>query len=189
MKEFGHLSSERTPGFWNRDHELSRFHHHGETYELYLRSRVVLGPGAKPSFYVGQAYIIEPRPHIPQSLRKLMPELREMERVRVGDVQAFYSAEQRQIDIVSCLLLSQYQEAEPKLDANFRGLWCGVEDALEAEFPDARLMTTSVQDRHYQRPDYVDFLNSMGYLPAMPNLRQYVRPIPFPHNGPAEPHL
>jgi hypothetical protein len=39
------------------------------------------------------------------------------------------------------------------------------------------VMTTSVQDRHYQRADYVDFLNSMGYLPAVPNLRTYVRPL------------
>jgi hypothetical protein len=63
---------------------------------------------------------------------------REMDRVRVGNVHALYAADRGQIDIVSCLLLSQYAEAEPKLDANLRGLWRGVEDALESQFPDAR---------------------------------------------------
>jgi hypothetical protein len=180
MKEIDHRPAERTPGFWEQSQEIGRFHTNGETYELYLRSRTIPGPGTKPSFYIGQAYIVEPRPLIPEKVRRLMPpgaDTREMDRVRVGDVHALYSAERGQIDVVSCLLLPQYQEAEPKLDANFRGLWRGVEDALEGQFPDARVMTTSVQDRHYQRADYVDFLNSMGYLPAVPNLRTYVRPL------------
>jgi hypothetical protein len=180
MKEIDHRPSERTPGFWQQSQEIGRFHTNGETYELFLRSRTIPGPGRKPSFYMAQAYIVEPRPAIPEKVRRLMPpsyDPHEGDRLRVGDVHALYSQENGQIDIVSCLLLPQYQEAEPKLDANFRGLWRGVEDALEGQFPDARVITTSVQDRHYDRFDYADFLNSMGYLPTVPNLRTYVRPL------------
>lgn len=117
---------------------------------------------------------------LPAPVRRVLAEShdpRALDRVRVGDVQALYAPWQGRIDILSCLLLPQYQEAEPKLDANFRGLWHGMEDVLERQFSDARVMTTSVQDRHYQRSDYVAFLNSLGYLPALPQLRSFVRPL------------
>jgi hypothetical protein len=178
MKEIEHQQHERRP-FWDKDQEIGRFHTQGETYELYLRSRTLPGSGAKPSYFLGQAYIVEPRPQLPAPVRRLLAEHdpRALDRVRVGDVQALYAPTQRRIDILSCLLLPQYQEAEPELDANFRGLWRGAEDALLAQFPAARVITTSAQDRHYQRVDYVAFLNSLGYLPALPALRNFVRPL------------
>jgi hypothetical protein len=178
MKEIEHQQHERRP-FWDKDQEIGRFHTQGETYELYLRSRTLPGSGTKPSYFLGQAYIVEPRPQLPAPVRRFLAEHdpRALDRVRVGDVQALYAPPQGRIDILSCLLVPQYQEAEPELDANFRGLWRGTEDALLAQFPDARVITTSVQDRHYQRVDYVAFLNSLGYLPALPALRSFVRPL------------
>lgn len=179
MKEVEHHNHERPP-FWDHDQEIGRFHTNGETYELSLRSRTLPGTATKPSYFLGQAYIVEPRPQLPAPVRRLLAERNDpqaLDRVRVGDVQALYAPTQRRIDILSCLLLLQYQEAEPELDANFRGLWRGAEDALQAQFPEARLLTTSVQDRHYQRVDYVAFLNSLGYLPALPALRSFVRPL------------
>jgi hypothetical protein len=178
MKEFEYQYHERPP-FWDNDQEIGRFHTQGETYELYLRSRTLPGSSSKPSYFLGQAYIVEPRPQLPAPVQRFLAESdpRALDRVRVGDVQALYAPRQRRIDILSCLLLPQYQEAEPELDANFRGLWRGAEDALQAQFPAARVFTTAVQDRHYHRVDYVAFLNSLGYLPALPTLRSFVRPL------------
>jgi hypothetical protein len=179
MKELEQQHHERRP-FWDHEQEIGRFHTQGETYELYLRSRTLPGTGEKPSYVLGQAFIVEPRPQLPAPVRRVLANRRDpraLDRVRVGDVQALYAPSQRRIDILSCLLLPQYQEAEPRLDANFRGLWHGMEDALEEQFPEARLMTTAVQDRHYQRADYVAFLTSLGYLPAHASLRSFVRPL------------
>ena len=178
MKESEPQHAEQRP-FWNQGREIGRFHTNGETYELYLRFRMLPGRGTSPSYFLGQAFIVEPRPQLPAPVRRLLAETdaQALDRVRVGDVQALYAPTQQRIDVLSCLLLPQYQEAAPELDANFRGLWHGVEDVLEAQFPDARVMTTSVQDRHYQRVDYVAFLNSLGYLPAHASLRSFVRPL------------
>jgi hypothetical protein len=178
MKEADH-HYERPP-FWDHDQAIGRFHTQGETYDLYLRSRTLAGPATKPSYFLGQAYIVEPRPQLPAPVRRVLGasgDPRALDRVRVGDVQALYAPLQQRIEILSCLLLPHYQEAEPKRDANFRGLWHGAEEVLEAQFPAARVLTTSVQDRHYQRADYVAFLHSLGYLPAHPSLRSFVRPL------------
>jgi hypothetical protein len=178
MKEVDHHSHERPP-FWDREQEIGRFHTQGETYALYLRSRTLPGTETKPSYFLGQAFIVEPRPQLPAPVRRFLAanDPRALDRLRVGDVQALYAPAQRRIEMLSCLLLPHYQEAEPELDANFRGFWHGVEDLLAAQFPDARVMTTPVQDRSYQRTDYVAFLNALGYLPAHPALRSFVRPL------------
>lgn len=178
MKEAEHRAHEHPP-FWDHDQEIGRFHTNGETYELSLHSRTLPGTGTRPAYFLGQAYVIEPRPRFPVPVRRFLIDQYDphaLDRVRVGDVQRLHAPTQGRIDILSCLLLPQYQEAEPTLDANFRGLWRGAEAALEAQFPDARLITTSAQDRHYQRADYVAFLTSLGYLPALPALRSFVRP-------------
>jgi hypothetical protein len=179
MKEVEQHQHHERRSFWDHEQEIGRFHTNGETYELYLRSRLLPGTATKPSYFLGQAFIVEPRPQLPAAVRRLLADHdpRALDRVRVGDVQALYAPTEQRIDLLSCLLVPQYQEAEPMLDANFRGLWRGAEDALTVQFPAARMMTTSVQDRHYQRSDYVAFLNSLGYLPALPALRSFIRPL------------
>jgi hypothetical protein len=179
MKEVEQHHHERRP-FWDQEQEIGRFHTNGETYALFLRSRTLPGTATKPSYFLGQAFIVEPRPQLPAPVRRFLADSRDpraLDRVRVGDIQALYAPTQRRIEMLSCLLLPQYQEAEPALDANVRGLWQGAEAVLEAQFPAARVLTTSVQDRFYQRADYVAFLNSLGYLPAHASLRTFVRPL------------
>jgi hypothetical protein len=92
-------------------------------------------------------------------------------------VQACSVPTQRRIAILSCLLLPSYQEAEPRFDVNFLSLWRGAERLLVAQFPDARVLTTTAQDRHYQREDYVAFLAVLGYQPRHAALREFIRPL------------
>ena len=92
------------------------------------------------------------------------PELDELARVRVGDVQAFYYPTDRWLVLRDCALLMPYREADPLLDPNHRALWQGVEATLLAHFPATAQIVTPAVPPGYDRSDYAPFLDAMGYV-------------------------
>jgi hypothetical protein len=174
MKEW--LQSPDVPEpFWQADRAIGRVHLWGDTYDLALRTHTLTLPASRtpdlvpttpgPRTYLrGQAYIVEPWPAVPAALRGIRsPELAELERVRVGDVQAFYYPTDRVLVLRDCALLMTYREAEPRLDPNHRALWQGTEETLLARFPAATQIVTPAVPPGYDRADYAPFLDAMGY--------------------------
>ena len=161
--------------FWQTDRPIGRVHLWGETYDLGLRTQTLTLPASRtlelvptppgPRTYLrGQAYIVEPWPAVPVALRGMRSaELEELERVRVGDVQALYYPSEQLLVLRDCALLMPYREADPLLDPNHRALWQGTEEALLARFPATRQIVTAAAPPGYDRSDYAPFLAAMGY--------------------------
>ena len=171
------LSPSAAEIFWQHERPIGRVHLWGATYDLSLRSHTQVVPASSrpeiipvtpgPRTYLrGQATIAEPFPAVPRSVDDLPTAARaELDRVRVGDVQALYYPTDRVLVLRDCALLVPYREADPLLDPNHRALWLGTEDALLSQFPDATQIVTPAHAPGYARADYTPFLEAFGYQP------------------------
>lgn len=172
------LSPAPPEAFWQHERLIGRVHLWGATYDLALRSQTrTLPSSARPeivpvtsgprTYLRGQATIAEPFPTVPATVAHGLSaqDRAELERVRIGDVQALYYPADRLLVLRDCALLLPYREADPLLDANHRALWLGTEDALLAQFPDTAQIVTPVHAPGYSGADYTPFLEAFGYTP------------------------
>lgn len=184
--------------YWHTDAGIGRLQLWGETYELFLRTHAATRP-YQPSAQAelvplaesglctaltGQAYLLEPRSSPLEHWRRLTGQplparSRELDMVRVGDVQAAWYDRDRTLVLWDCGLLSPYAEAEPALDPNLRALWQGAEAALAARFPAATRLVTPSWTPQYDPQEYREFLWHAGYerLSAYAFVKPLIAPI------------
>lgn len=88
-----------------------------------------------------------------------------MKHEEIGSSQAWYYPADQTLVLWEVDLHPRHHQEHPVGDPNLTAVWQGFERVLLEHCPDAKLLTTPVDDPNYERDAYQEFLRSQGYQP------------------------